>query len=41
MRNQGEWGTVCSTGTDHNSVRTICRELKFLDGLKKNLDGEG
>jgi len=41
FRNQGIWGTVCAVGCDTNSARTICREFKFLDGMKKNTDGEG
>jgi len=36
VRSQGVWGSVCAVGVESSAVRTICRQLKYLDGAMKN-----
>jgi len=40
VRSQGVWGSICAVGVESSAVRTICRQLKFLDGSMKNGQGE-
>jgi len=32
VRSMGVWGTLCVVGTENSVARTICKQLKFLDG---------
>jgi len=36
FRNNGLWGTACGEGMNNYAARTICRMLKFSDGILVN-----
>jgi len=39
LRSQGVWGSVCASGVEKSFVRTLCKQLAFLDGIMVNGDG--